>query len=29
MTKRFGLSGDLSRPELRTLINKAVLTFFE
>ncbi len=28
LTKRFGLSGELSRPELRTLINDAVLSFF-
>ena len=29
MTKRFGLSGELSRPELRKLINEAVISFFE
>jgi len=29
LTKRFGLSGELSRPELRKLINDAVLNFFE
>jgi len=28
LAKRFGLSGELSRPELRKLINKAVLNFF-
>jgi hypothetical protein len=29
MTKRFGLSGEVSRPELRKIINKAVINFFE
>jgi hypothetical protein len=29
MTKRFGLSGEVSRPELRNIINKAVIRFFE
>jgi len=29
MTKRFGLSGEVSRPELRKIINEAVISFFE
>ncbi len=29
LTKKFGLSGELSRPELRALINESVLSFFD
>jgi hypothetical protein len=29
MSKRFGLSGEISRQEIRSLINKAVLNFFQ